>query len=173
MLKQVELLQLGNKYLNELKARGRQFNPIRFKLKTRKSATNFGIAHRTFKKLGYDQIEINPYLTDKDELINTILHELAHLDSEAYEGGHGTDWKRVANMYGRWYNTEITRTSNKELKIPGMIEIQIVWSDKCLNINKNLNRHYTKKFASEKRASNFINEYNRIGFIDSYKLVRL
>jgi hypothetical protein len=173
MLTQLELINLGTKYLNELKARGRQFNPIKFKLKTRKSAGNYGIAYVTFKRLGYDQIEINQYLTDKKELINTILHELAHLDLEAYKDGHGADWKRVAAMYGRWYNTKITRTSNKTLEIPGMIEIHVVWSDKCLKVNKKLNRHYVKKVTSEKRASNFIKEYSSIGFIDSYKIVRL
>lgn len=172
MLTNNELQYLGNHYLNDLKSRGRKFNKIIFVLKTRKSAQNFGKAFSSYKRLGYDKIEINQYLTDKDELINTILHELAHLDLDAYGSGHGSKWIYVANMYSRWYNTLITRCSSKELEIPGMVEIHVIWSNKCLDLNKNLKRTYVKKVTSENRALSFIKKYLKIGFIDSYKIIK-
>lgn len=172
MLTQTKLNELGNYYLEDLKRRGREFNKIIFILKTRKSAQNFGKAILSNERLGYDQIEINQYLTDQNELINTILHELAHLDLYARGYGHGPRWKRIANTYGHWYNTLITTTSHKEVSIPGMVEIHVEWSDKCLQINKHLDRKYVKRVTSEKRAETFIKKYSNIGFINSYKVIK-
>ena len=107
-----ELDYLCNYYLNDLKSRGRKFNKIIFVLKTRKSSQNFGKAFLSYKRLGYDKIEINQYLDDRDELINTILHELAHLDLNAYGDGHGENWRYVASLYSGWYNTHNSRTIN-------------------------------------------------------------
>ena len=47
------------------------------------------------KELVMIQIEINQYLVDQDELINTILHEL-HLDLYARGYGHGPRWKKIS-----------------------------------------------------------------------------
>lgn len=172
MLTQKHLELLGNKYLSELKAHGRQFNPIRFEVSTRKSVRTFGTAHYSYSRLGYDRIKINKYLTDHDELVNTILHELAHLDFEGRRDHHGPIWQKVANLYGRLYNTNISRTSSKQIEIPGILEIHVIWSDRCLELNKHLSKKFVKRVTSEKRASTFVQKYKSIGFIDSYKIVR-
>lgn len=172
MLTLKELNDLGVKYIQELEERGRSFYPIKFRIKTRKSAQNFGKAICAFYKMGYDIIEINQYLEDPEEIKNTVLHEIAHLDHEARGDGHGPKWKKVARMYGRWYGTEITRTSSKSIDMPGVIEVHVVWSDACLEVNKRLPRFYVRKYTSEKRAMNFIRKYQGIGFIDDYKIVK-
>jgi len=167
-----ELNDLGVKYIQELEAKGRRFYPIKFRIKNRKSTTNFGKAGAFFHTKGYDVIEINQYITDMEDIKNTILHEIAHLDHEARGHGHGPKWKKVADMYGRWYNTNITRTSEKQVSVPGAVEVHVVWSDACLEINKKLPRFYTRKYTSEKRAMNFVHKFNSIGFIDDYKIVK-
>jgi len=172
MLTLKEITDLGIKYVQELEDKGRRFYPIKFRTKSRKSTTNFGKAIYSYRSKGYDTIEINQYISDVEELKNTILHEIAHLDLEARGNGHGPKWRKVARMYSTWYKTEITRTSFKDINIPGAVEVHVIWSDKCLKINKNLPRFYTRKYASEKRADNFVKKYTEIGFIDSYKLVK-
>lgn len=173
MLSQSQLNHLGNMYLNELKSKGRKFNPIRFELKSRKASTIYGTAYYSYKKLGYDRITINRHMPDFEELKNTILHELAHLDKEARGHGHGPKWKQVAKLYGQWFNTDISRTGEKEIKIPGRttIKVQVVWTDKCLRMNKHLPREYTRTYTSMGYAKNFVKKYTRNGFIDSYKII--
>lgn len=172
MLTQKQVEDLGNKYLKELKSRGRRFNPIKFELKSRKSSTVFGTAYGSYNTKGYDRITINKHLTNLEELKNTMLHELAHLDMEGRENGHGPKWKKVARLYGQWYNTNITRTSDKELKVPGMVKLHVVWTDECLALNKHLPRKITREYTSIKYAENFVRKYKRIGFVDSYEIVR-
>jgi hypothetical protein len=168
MLTQSKLNQLGEFYKKDLESRGRKFNDIKFVIKKRKSTGNFGKAFMSYNTKGYDVIEINQYLVNEDEQINTILHELAHLDKEAYGHGHGPSWKRVAALYSRWYNTSITRTSCKELVIPGSIKINIVWSDKCLKLNPHLQKNWSRVVTSMNRASSFVNKYKTYDFIESY-----
>lgn len=172
MLTLKELNDLGVKYLQDLEDRGRRFYPIKFRIKSRKSSHNYGKAFASYETKGYDMIEINQYIKDPEDIKNTILHELAHLDHEARGHGHGPKWKNVAKIYSIWYNTEIKTTSNKSIEIPGMVEVHVVWSDECLAINKKLPRFYTRKYTSEKRAMNFVRKFNSIGFIDEYKIVK-
>jgi len=173
MITQKLLNEMSRKYLNELKSKGRTFNPIRFELKSRKSSTVFGTAYLSYKRLGYDRITINKHLTDMEEFKNTLLHEIAHLDLEARGHGHSYEWKRVANMYSQWFNTNITTTSDKEIKVPGMVEVKVIWADKCLKINKNLPREYSRKYSGIGYAKNFVKKYQSIGFIESYKIVEV
>lgn len=172
MLTLKELNDLGVKYIQELEEKGRRFYPIEFRLKSRKSSQNYGKAIVSYERQGYDIIEINQYMKDPEDVKNTIIHEIAHLDHEARGHGHGPKWKKVARMYSRWYDTEITTTSHKELEIPGMVEVHVVWSDECLLINKHLPRFYKRTYTSEKRAMNFVRKFNNMGFIDDYKIVK-
>lgn len=173
MITQKQLEQIGNKYLTELKAQGRKFNKIVFEVKSRKSTHIYGTAYMTNERLGYDRITINPHMPDQNEFINTLLHELAHLDLEARGNGHGAKWKKVARLYSSLYNTNITRSSHKSLAIPGSIQVKVVWTDKCLKINKNLDRNYTRTYTSQKLAENFVKKYESIGFIQEYKIIKI
>lgn len=172
MLTVEEVKKLGNYYLDELKSHGRKFNPIKFGLNKRKSATIHGKAFPRYEVWGYDYIEINKHLVNKDEIINVILHELAHLDLAARGHGHGKPWKAVARLYGVWFNTTIKRTSDKAIEIPGSVEVRIVWNDKCLRLNKHLeHKEYKMMYSSEKRANNAIKKYQSWDFIESYRLI--
>lgn len=173
MITQSQFEVVGNKYLNELKAKGRKFHKIKFEVKNTKSTNIYGTAYMTKERLGYDRITVNPYMPDHEEFVNTVLHELAHLDLEARDNGHGPKWKKVANLYGRLYNVNIVRTSSKNIEIPGSIQVQVVWTDKCLQLNKKLPRNYTKVYTSQKHAENFVRKYESIGFIKEYKIIKI
>ena len=173
MITEKQLVALGNKYLSELKAIGRKFYPVKFEFKNRKSAKVFGTAYYSYERCGYDRITLNKHFASMDDLINTLLHEIAHLDHEARGHGHGPRWKKVASIYGNMYNTNITRTSKKQIAVPGQVIVQVVWSEACLRINKTLPKVYSRKYSSRKYAENFIKKYERIGFLESYNIVKV
>lgn len=171
MFTENQIQQMGEQYLNELKARGRKFNPIKFTVKKRKSGTVFGTAVYSFISLGYDEIQINPYIVNEKELKNTILHELAHCDLEARGDGHGNKWVRVALHYNDWFNVNITRTSNKELIIPGGAKVKVTWNTNCLALNKRIPKEYIRSFPSLNKANSFVEKYKRINFIEKYEII--
>jgi len=173
MITQIELEKLGQKYLEDLKDQGRRFNNIKFEVKKSRTAHIFGTAYMTYERLGYDRITINPYMPDRNELIDTLLHELAHLDLEARDHGHGPKWKKVANLYSKWYNVNITRTSYKEIKVPGSVKVKVTWTDKCLELNKHLPRNYSRTYTTYKHAENFVKKYTNNGFIQEYKIIKI
>lgn len=175
MFNEKTILEITEKYIEELVEIGAVFYPIKVRVKSRKSTRNFGVAYYYYETKGYDVIEINQYIVEESDLRNTILHELAHLDLRARRDGHGSKWKRVAGIYGRKYGTSITRTSSKEMDVPGQIIIRVTWSDKCIRYNPHLqenNRVSEKKYSSVGYANNFIKKYKRMGFIDNYEYIR-
>lgn len=166
--------EISTTYINELKLIGRQFNPIKVRIKTRKSISNFGKAKHTFEIVGYDEIEINQYIVDEDELRNTILHELAHLDLYARGNKHGSRWQHVASIYGKKYNMSLSRVSNKEIKVPGQVIVRVKWSEKCLKANPGLRNidSFERKYSSIGYANNFVIKYKNVGYIEDFEIIR-
>lgn len=164
--------KITNQYLKELKADGRKFNPIKVKIKSRKSVTNFGKAKHKFEKLGYDEIEINQYIVNEEELRNTILHELAHLDLYARGNKHGSRWQQVAGIYGRKYSMDISRVSCKEIKVPGQVVVKVEWADSFYKYNPKWERGklYERTYSSIAYANNFIDRYKSL--IKNVELVK-
>lgn len=161
-----QITEIGNQYIKELTEKGRIFNPIKFEL-LRKSMKTYGVAIASYSKYTpYDTIRINPYIVNEEDLRNTILHELAHLDKEAYMKGHNADWKRVARNYSRTYNTSITRTGQKEIKIPGYVfyELHVTYSKQAVakySVKKNAIHKYRRKGD----LTNYLNRILRMGNI--------
>ena len=171
-LKSIE--EISKNYIKELKEMGRQFNPIKVKIKSRKSISNFGKAKHTFERFGYDTIEINQYIVEEGELRNTILHELAHLDLYARGHGHGRRWQVVASIYGRKFNMNLSRTSDKEIKVPGQITVRVTWTDEFYKYNPSFPRGeaYERKYSSIGYAKRFVSKYEKSGFIASKQFIR-
>jgi|SRR5690554_3656201 len=78
---------------------------------TKRSATRFGYCRLD----GFDKyrIAINPFLISKDDIKNTIIHEILHSFPDCMT--HKGEWKRRAEIVNSRLNYKITRTSNKTL----------------------------------------------------------
>lgn len=171
-MREQTVIELGEQYLAELIARGRKFYPIKFEAMKRKSCRTFGRARMTYSGSSYghkhDIIEINTNMTDVEEIKNTILHELAHLDFEARGDGHGPRWKRVARLYGRWYNTEITRTSSKVIKITGTYLLEVTFTDDCITRYKNVPKKVEIACPTKYNATKKVAKWGK--HVESFKL---
>lgn len=157
-----EINELGKRLKKELELHGRKFYDIKFAAKKRKAMHLYGTAKYTYNRLGYDTIEINPYIEAYDKLLNTMLHELAHCDLFARGDGHGPRWKKVAQYYSTLYNVNITRTGDEAIKIPGSYVVEVVWTDQAMRHSLRVtSKEYKRTYAYRGHAENFARKMSR------------
>lgn len=86
-----EVLQLGNELLSK-------HNLPDWKFKTDKAIVRFGVTFFKEKVISVSLplCEIN----SREEIIDTILHEIAHAIAGYKDGFHGATWKKVARKIG-------------------------------------------------------------------------
>ena len=173
MVDLVKATAITNKYIEELKQRGREFHPIRVELMPRVSVHTYGQAVLSYKANGYDVLRINKNIKYDSDLHNIILHELAHLDLYAYGDGHSRKWKDLATYYGRLYGVSITTTSTRELDGPSLINVEIYWTEKCQKLNPHIipGKRYIRTFANSNNINKYIDKYSKYGLIAGYAIV--
>lgn len=84
---------------------------IRYKLF--KAKKTYGTAARDLPSNGW-LVRINEYMTDENEIKNTIIHEILHTFPNCQ--CHTGEWKRRAIIVKKHLGYDITRTSHKELE---------------------------------------------------------
>ena len=67
----------------------------------------------------------------------------------------------------------LSRTSNKEIKVPGQVTVKVTWSDTFYRFNPSFKRGeiYKREYSSMGYANNFIKKYKKMGFIADHEII--
>lgn len=172
MRTQKDIEKLVDYYKAKLEEHGRVFKkPILTEVFKRKTYRTYGKAYIYHNK-PYSKVVINQWIKHDHDLVNTILHELSHLDSEAIGAGHGPKWKRVASIYGRLFNTDITRTSIKELLIKrDRIQTTFVYTEKALRETRIKGKVLNHSFVNENKLKDYVSFVSSKGYLEKYEVL--
>ena len=166
-----EIRKLVDYYKSELEKHGRVFDkPIRVEVFARKTYGTYGQA-QIHRNKPYNVIKINQWLKEDKDIINTILHELSHLDTEGIGDHHGPNWRRVARVYGKLFNTDITRTSNKELTInKKYVWIRVLYTDNA-PVKHRKPEGLVHRFNNEQTAHNYAKTLKVVGLLKDFAFI--